>query len=383
MRIGLDTRTVSRTDGTGVATYASVLAESCQMAGDTPVWLQDDALPGTHAHRPLEKAARFLRSIAPARTVRLRDGHYLVKDVYRTATVRSRTFHRFTRLRSASSPDLMHWTYPLPLTWEGIPNVVTIHDLIPLLHPEFGAFSTTEMRRLLQECCSRATAIVTVSNAVRKDLVATLQIPPERITVLSQAVSFPPTLLQRARSAPAPCPADGYLYFGSLERRKNIGRIIEAHGRSRSLRPLTLIGTPGFGAAEEMSALHTHPAPERVRIVSWCPRPALIRTIMEAHAIVFPSLAEGFGLPIIEAMTLGTPVITSQGHATEEIAGDAALLVPPMDTDALTNAFSRLDGDKALRMKLIKAGLRRADKFTQSDYARRLKSFYRTVLETC
>ncbi|MFT8980263.1 glycosyltransferase family 4 protein, partial [Gluconobacter oxydans] len=265
--------------------------------------------------------------------------NYQVHDLYRTAIVRSRTWHKITYLESQDPPSLMHWTYPLPLMWKNTRNIVTIHDIIPLLHPEYGSFSKSEMKRLLLQCCEQADGIVTVSKAVQMDLISELGIAKTKITLLPQAVSFSDEELQDAKYTAPPCPSEGFLYFGSIEKRKNIGRIITAHGLSRTSRPLTLIGNHGFGAKTELAALHTHPKPELVHLIPWCSRGALIKAIQEARAVVYPSLAEGFGLPIIEAMMLGTPVITSFGHATEEIAQKAALLVSPLDVSGISEAM--------------------------------------------
>ena len=381
MLIGLDTRNTGRHGGTGVATYASTLKDACEKAGHKPMLLQDDGAISQSAHDFLPRLSRAIRSTAPLRALQLHRDGYSCNDLYRTAEVRDRLWQAATFVESPRSPAIMHWTYPLPLLWQDIPNVVTIHDLIPVLHPALSGIPRDRIRRRVEHWCDRATAIVTVSNAVKFDLMAAFGVPEAKIFMSSQPVSFSEPLLDAARHADSPCEPDGFLYFGTLERRKNIGRIIDAHSRSRTNRQLTLIGEEGFESDVELQKLGQHRAPERVKIVRWCPRPALIRAIKEAHAIVFPSLAEGFGLPIIEAMALGTPVITSIGHATEEIAGDAAWLVDATDTEDLAHAFDTLDRENSLHAELSCAGLKRASEseFNFDMYSQRMSLFYQNL----
>ncbi|WP_194285264.1 glycosyltransferase family 4 protein [Gluconobacter aidae] len=337
--------------------------------------------PDFNPHSFPRQIRRFLRAGSSERTVQMDGMNYQVHDLYRTATVRSRTWHKMTYLESQPPPSLMHWTYPLPLMWKNTKNIVTIHDIIPILHPEYGSFSKTEMNRLLLQCCEQADGIVTVSKAVQTDLVSELGIAEDKITLLPQAVSFSDEELQEANDTPSPCPSNGFLYFGSIEKRKNIGRIITAHGLSRTSRPLTLIGNQGFGAKAELAALHTHPRPDLVHLIPWCSRSALIRAIQEARAVVYPSLAEGFGLPIIEAMMLGTPVITSVGHATEEIAQQAALLVSPVDVKEISEAIHTIGTNNLLYQSLVQAGLLRAEAFQFPSYARKIGNFYRGFIK--
>lgn len=381
MRIGLDTRNTGRAGGTGVATYAATLGEAYNEAGIRPAWLHDDMATHANVHNFPQKIKRLVRSTWPNSRVQQTGDGYIGHDLYRTAEIRDRTFHRPISIKADVPPDLMHWTYPVPLQWPGIPNVVTIHDIIPLLHPEFSDTPVKRLHRRLKFWCDNADAIVTVSEAVRQDLIHFFGLPPEKISMLSQSVSFPTDLMAEALTVDAPCPKDGFLYFGTIERRKNVGRLIEAHGRSGTTRPLTLIGALGFGGAEELHALKHHPAPERVRILPWCSRPALVRAIREARCVAFPSLAEGFGLPILEAMILGTPVLTSLGHATEEISGTAALLVDSTNVEALAEGIKTLDQDDALWAALSSSGRKRAQDFAIEPYARRMKKFYQTLLD--
>jgi len=380
MRIGLDTRNTGRSGGTGVATYAATLGEAYSDVGISPAWLHDDMANHTRPHSFPRKIRRFFRSAHSTHHVQPTSDGYVGHDLYRAAEIRDRTFHTPISIKADTPPDLMHWTYPVPMRWHGIPNVVTIHDIIPLLHPEFSDTPTKRLHRRLKFWCDNADAIVTVSEAVRQDLISFFELPPQKVSMLSQSVSFATDLMTASLTAEAPCPKDGFLYFGTIERRKNIGRLIKAHGRSGTMRPLILIGGLGFGGAEELQILAQHPSPERVHILPWCSRPALVRAIREARCVTFPSLAEGFGLPILEAMALGTPVLTSFGHATEEIAGTAAFLVDSTSTEALTEGLTKLDYDDALSLELSSSGQERAQAFAIDPYVLRMKNFYQRLL---
>jgi len=273
----------------------------------------------------------------------------------------------------------MHWTCPLPLHWRGARNVVTVHDLIPLLRPDLATTVYRDIGRFLREACDHADAVVTISEAVKADIVQHLNIPASKVHNLSQAVEFDDRILGKAQHAEPKFPPGSFLYFGTIERRKNIARLIHAHGRSHTKRPLILVGALGFGSAEILSEVARHPTPDLVKIVPWAHREVLIRGIQDARAVVFPSLAEGFGLPIIEAMLLSTPVMTSCHHATGEVAGGAAFTVDPYSVEDMTLCLRRLDRDNDLVEHFRLLGLERSKDFSISAYSSRLSAFYRSV----
>lgn len=304
------------------------------------------------------------------------DPAWLSSDLFRIAQVHFDMTRSPLTLSIADPPAVMHWTYPLPLHLPGVPNVVTVHDLIPLLEPGLTDIAAVRMERLLRATIAQATCVVTVSETVRADIVRRLGVPADRVVNLYQAVDLPPP----SDDVSVPCPVDSFLCVGSIERRKNVGRVIAAHGQSGSRRMLVLIGPEGDQAAAELAALSAHPNPDRVLRLPWIARPALVQAMRLARALVFPSLAEGFGLPIAEAMTLGTPVITSRGGATEEIAGGAALLVDPLDVGEMAGAMASLDHDDGLHTRLAVAGRARARLFSVEAYGERLDRLYHRVL---
>lgn len=379
-RIGLDGRNIRLPQGTGVATYARALSTACSRLGHQPQLVLDTM---GEASSPGHRGQRLLRAALPWRTLRPLPREepdpppLFSPDLFRVAQVHFDLYRRPLRLRCAAPPAIMHWTYPLPLHMPGTVNLITVHDLIPLISPHLTGIPSGRMRRLLRMATRAAHGVVTVSEHVRNELIATFGLSPEKVVNLHQAVELPGTLLRDAARAPRLCPPGSFVSIGRIESRKNIRRLIAAHEASVVTAPLVLIGPDGPDAAGELSAATGGPGgAARLIRIPWASRPSLIRTIQEARAMLFPSLAEGFGLPVAEAMMLGTPVMTASGGATAEIAGGAALLVDPLDVRDMARAIQALDREPELRDRLRAHGLVRARLFSMEAYAARLGAFY-------
>ncbi|WP_207883504.1 glycosyltransferase family 4 protein [Acetobacter sacchari] len=385
MQIALDARNIDRPNGTGVASYARALADAAERGGAQVAWLREDASPQAMAsrHTASAKAVRFASALLGRSSVAVRTGarnDMLSDDIFRIAHVHFKIFGKLLPVRTDNPPDVMHWTCPLPVRMEGCKNIVTIHDLIPVLRPDLCDVSPHHMRRMLRSVMSNAGEIIVISDSVRQDILTTFPIGPERIHTLHQGVGISTELRKAAEKAGDVCPAGSFIYVGSIEKRKNVGRLIEAHGRSQTTRMLVLIGPDGYQAQEEMSAIGRHPHPDRVMRLPWIERPQLIRAISTARALAFPSLAEGFGLPIVESMLVGTPVLTTQGGATGEIAGDAAWFVNPESVDSIAYGLERLSADDALCERLTSAGYARAVVFDPAHYERRVADLYAQIM---
>ncbi|POF61970.1 glycosyl transferase family 1 [Novacetimonas maltaceti] len=376
--VWLDSRNIGINGGTGVARYTQDLASCLGDLGIRTAFVDSGA-----ASLPPGRAAafrRFLRALLPRRHVHDAPGGMgpakpFCMDLYRTAHVRFKTFGRLTACRADTPPAVMHWTYPLPMVMEGCTNVVTIHDLVPLLNPGLTGIDPARFARLLSVLLRRMDMIVTVSETVRRQLIDIMGVLPSRVANLYQMVDIDvPAVMQSARIIPP----DSLIHMGRVESRKNIERLIAAYGQSGSHRPLVLVGPDG----DDRPDLSLSAGPGRVIRIPWIDRMSLLRGLAEAHALVFPSLGEGFGLPIVEAMALGTPVITSRGMATEEIAGGAACLVDPFDVRDISDAIMRLDRlgrqDSAYR-DLVGRGHARAEFFSRQAYTARLKEFYANI----
>ncbi len=300
---------------------------------------------------------------------------------------------RFLPIRVSDPPHIMHWTYPVPIWMQGTSNVYTLHDLVPLKLP----YATLDRKRLYyrmtETIVREADHVCTVSESSRDDVIAQFGIAGDRITNTYQCVSTAQTRQDHVGDVTALFglkPRGYFLYYGAIEPKKNVGRLIEAYLGSQVKTPLVLVGAGAWQADEDLRLLATGAAgshnafgrrvASQVIRLQYLPRALLLQLIENAKGVIFPSLYEGFGLPVLEAMQLGTPVITSDRSSLPEVAGQAALMVDPYDVGALTAAILALDTDDALADRLAAAGTEQAQVFTQDRYRARLGAMYDTIL---
>lgn len=298
----------------------------------------------------------------------------------------------FEATAAAPAPDVMHWTATLPLHARKVPNIYTIHDLIPLRLPHTTLDDKAIYRALCDAIARRADHIAVVSETTRQDVIRLLGVSEDRVTNTYQAVSLPEQLISRSQ-ADVTLELEGvfnlgwkgyFLHFGAIEPKKNLGRIVEAYLASGSQTPLVIIGGPAWLDEGETALLNQvkrdgGPSADRIRQYEYMPFSMLISLIRGAKATLFPSLYEGFGLPVLESMALSTAVLTSTGGSLPEVAGDAAVVVDPYDVQALTRGIRTLDADEGLRLDLQARGLIQAGKFTPEAYQARLKDLYGKV----
>ena len=384
--IGVDDRRVRWGRGTGVASFAKMLRAAVPQAGFALEALVD--APG-EGFTPPGRAWRWAAAAAPwaVGTTAPAGGERLAVDVFRRAQVHFDMYGRYLRLRGPAPPALMHWSYTLPLHFAGVPNLYSVLDLIPMLQPDLTPIDQARAIKLLRRLRREAAHLVTISETSRREIITHLGWPEERVTNAYLAVDVPapdPARTQAACAAAGVEVGDYFLHAGTVERRKNIGRLIAAYRASGSTRALVLVGPDGWGAAEELAAasglLAGAAGQARVVRIDWLNRPDLLGLLHGAAAVLVPSLAEGFGLPVVEAMALGTPSLTSRGGAPEEVTGGAALLVNPQDVGDIAAGIRALDADADLRGRLVAAGLRRAAAFTPAAYAARMAAVYAGVL---
>jgi len=263
--------------------------------------------------------------------------------------------------------------------------VLTVHDLAFLRHPEWFSPSRARYYRLaVGRSAPKAARVVADSHATARDLVELLGIPRGRIDVAHLGVgeAFRPDAAAReAVRRKYPLPDHFFLYLGTLEPRKNLARVVEAFSRvaGRVPQDLVLAGRHGWRCEALQRALEVSPCRDRIQLPGFiedADQPALIAA---ADAFVWPSLYEGFGLPPLEAMACGTPVLTSNASSLPEVVGEAALTVPPEDIDAIAAGMARLAKDDALRDRLRTAGPARAAGFTWRRCAEAVLETYRKL----
>lgn len=283
----------------------------------------------------------------------------------------------------------MHWTSPLPLYAKNRPNFYTIHDLIPLRLPHTTLHDRNKFYELHKSIADRADRIIVVSETTKQDVIRILGVKEDRVINTYQAASIPTHLTQKTDSETATeidtifdLQWKGYfLHFGAIEPKKNLGRLSEAFLTSGSNTPLVIIGAPGWLDKPETSLIDqihdtNRPIGNLIRRHDYTSLPLLISLIRGAKAVLFPSLYEGFGLPVLEAMSLSTAVMTSNYGALAEIAGDAAHLVDPQDVASIRSGIRTLDNDPALVAHLEAQGLLQAERFSISRYKERLATAY-------
>jgi glycosyltransferase involved in cell wall biosynthesis len=251
--------------------------------------------------------------------------------------------------------------------------IATFHDLFVMT----GEYSTAEFRARFttqaREAAARADAIIAVSEFTRSQVVSLLGVEAARVHVVHHGI-------RTLTTTPAPAREPVILSVGALQKRKNIARLVEAFERLDSGWHLVLAGSNGYGAEEILARIAASPARERIRATGYVSPGELAAWYARASIFAFPSLDEGFGMPVLEAMAAGVPVIASLRSALPEVAGDAALLVDPGDTDALRDALRNLIANTELRCELTRRGIERARTFTWGKAIRETWEVYRKLL---
>lgn len=282
--------------------------------------------------------------------------------------------------------DVAHFQYFAPPLARGA-TVLTIHDLSFERHPEFfSPGMALRMKTLMPGQARRASRIITVSEATRRDIVELYGIDSGRIDVIYNGVlddfcrPVDPEALRVVR--------DRYglmrpflISVGNLSARKNQKRNIRAFANLVRIgatdHDLVVVGTPAGPASGILAEIEQAGLGDRLHVTGFVGRDELHALYSMATASVYTSLYEGFGLPIVESMICGTPVLTSSVSCMPEIAGAAALLVDPLDEEAIAKAMLRLIEDAALRERLIGLGRVRAKDFTWQEAARKTLNVYR------
>ncbi len=238
--------------------------------------------------------------------------------------------------------------------------VCTFHDLFVMT----AEYSTAEFRARFADQARRAAemsdVIIAVSRFTAGQVEDLLGVPSDRIRVVHHGVRIPESVVIKGAAR-----ENLVLFVGAIQKRKNVARLVKAFERLPKSWKLALAGSgEGYGAAEELRAVEDSPRRADIDLLGYVSEEALDALYRRASIFAFPSLDEGFGMPVLEAMANGVPVITSTSSALPEVAGDAALLADPLDTEAISAALLLLAGDEARRGDLARLGLERARGFT-------------------
>ncbi len=298
------------------------------------------------------------------------------------------TQYAVSRAAAQHRADLLHLPATVAPVRPGLPTVVTIHDLAVLRFPYlFRAWFRWYGRTVIPRAARAARKVITVSQASKQDICELLGLPPERVAVVPNGVdslALARGSVEQVRSRYA-LPAAFALTVGSLEPRKNMPRLLRAVTRLQqepATRDLVLVhaGPRGWLEGEVLDALRKLRPRPAVRFLGYVPQEDLGPLYRAARLLVYPSLFEGFGLPVLEAMACGCPVVTSNCAALPEVAGDAAVLVDPGSEEAIAEGIRLLWADAELRARLASQGKQRAAAFTWEGAARATSAVYREAL---
>ncbi len=292
----------------------------------------------------------------------------------------------FNRLLPGAA--LFHATEHLVMPLSGVPAVMTVHDLIFRRYPaHHKPLNRWYLNLTMPLYCRRASHIIAVSEQTRRDVMDAYGAPAEKITVIYEAAS--PNFTAQSSEAVATMavryglPQRYILSVGTIEPRKNLGRVLAAFERLRAeglVDALVIVGKKGWLYDDFFDQLERSPARNAVIFPGWVADEDLPAMYSGAASLAFPSEFEGFGLPVLEAMACGAPVVCSNTSSLPEVAGDAALLVDPLDTDALTDALRRVLSEPGLAGTLRARGVAQAAKFSWERAARETAAVYERLL---
>jgi glycosyltransferase involved in cell wall biosynthesis len=372
MRIGFDVTPLC-TPMSGVGTYTVNLLEHLErLSGDEIVRLAHRTSPVNGPGDRNGQAAVPINGRRPG----------LNKTVWMQLVLPRQLRHLCT--------DVCHFTNGVASFWTPCPSVVTIHDMTLWLFPEYHyRRRLLAMRPFVPLAARRAAAIIAVSEATKADVVRILGVEASKVHVVHEAPSrhFRPlrseAQLQTVRRRYG-LPHRFVLYVGTIEPRKNLVRLVEAYARLRASRDiahgLVFVGRRGWKDEAVFAAVERLELDADVRFLGYVPAGDLVALYNLADVVAFPSLYEGFGLPVLEAMACGTPVVTSPNGSLREVAGCAAEFVDPCDVDSIAEGLWRVLRDTAHQEELGACGLARAACFSWDRAARQTRQIYAEIM---
>ncbi|MFQ5740555.1 MAG: glycosyltransferase family 4 protein [Acidobacteriota bacterium] len=286
-----------------------------------------------------------------------------------------------------SGAEVAHFTNSIAPLLKSVPTVVTIHDMSLRLFPHFHPRRRVLTRPLVTLTARRADAVIAVSHSAKRDIVDLTGVPAEKVHVIYEAAApvFEPILEGQVLEEVRLRYGLGnrlLLHVGTIEPRKNLVSLVAAFAQLKKEKvphQLVCAGALGWGYREVKRQIRRLEIGKHVRLLGYVPVADLPALYNLAEAFIFPSFHEGFGLPVLEAMACGTPVITAGHSSLAEIAGDAVELIDPHRIESILQALERLIDNQNRQGELAQRGLERSRRFTWHRAARETLQVYRRV----
>lgn len=274
---------------------------------------------------------------------------------------------------------------PIGIKKTNVKSVVTVHDTIFLRYPEFYSASYRYIfTKKNQYACKTADKIIAISNQTKHDFIEFFGIDEKKITVVYQGCNSifrqPVSEAEKAKVRQKyNLPSHFLLNVGAIEKRKNAALIVKAMHYSHLSIPLVIIGNPTDYKQEIMETAHRYHLSSQVFFLHNVPTNDLPAIYSQAEIFIYPSLFEGFGIPVLEALCCKVPVITSRGRCLEEAVGPSSLYIDPHNAEELGAAIEKVLSDADFRNQMISAGINHAENFTDDKIAHQLMSVYQSL----
>lgn len=292
--------------------------------------------------------------------------------------------------RYLDSPSIVHGTNYNVFPYQKSRNVMSIYDLSFIKYPDYTDSVVKKYSSRVKRCIHWTDLVLTISESSKNDIIKYLNVEPERIYVTHLASRYPanyPSIEFSDRlkqSIPYDFSKPYILFVSTIEPRKNINALISVFNylkeKYKIEHQLVLIGQKGWHHQPIFAAIEGSPWNHHIHHLDYLPDELVALFYSQADVFVYPSYYEGFGLPVLEAMTLGAPVVTSNTSSLPEVAGDAALLVDPNEPIQIVDAILKIIGDAKLREELIQKGKERAKQFSWERTAKETLSAYRSLV---
>ncbi len=323
-------------------------------------------------------------------------------DLYDMSMVYFKIFKKLMKV-SIKGIDIAHWTYPVPIRAVNAKNIYTIHDLVPLKLPDTTLDDKTYHFQMTREICRKADHIITVSEHSKNDICSTFDLPQDFVSNTYQISALSGNISDDHDEESVSMftkiynlkPKEYFVATGAIEPKKNYQRLFEAYMATDIQKPLVVIGPLGWKNQKAMDLLsyaekayaeknkNKRDELENHRIIrlGYIPRKHLQALIKGALAMVFPSLYEGFGLPVLEAMQLGTPVITSKVSSLPEVGGNAPIYIDPYSSESIRGALLKVCREPELCKAMSARGLEHAKQFNLKRYSTQVNDIYESVMK--